>query len=159
MSSSTVELVMGVSQEESREILDALTSVVKRAGAISHSIAAGLGITPPDLLALFKLDDPVSMKELAHRVGCDASFITAVADSLESHGLVRREPGQRDRRVKHLVLTPEGIAAKERLMTELAGRMPWCDGLDDAERGCFLSLLKKMVAGIERDLRGAGGRG
>lgn len=151
MRSSTVEPVMGVSQEESREILDALTSVVKRAAAISHSIAAGLGITPPDLLALFKLDDPVSMKELAQRMGCDASFITAIADSLESHGLVRREPGQRDRRVKHLVLTPEGIAAKERLMTELAGRMPWCDGLDDAERRCFLTLLRKMLAGIAKD--------
>lgn len=151
MSSSTVELVMGVSQEESREILDALTSVVKRAAAISHSIAAGLGITPPDLLALFKLDEAVSMKELAERMGCDASFVTAIADSLESHGLVRREPGQRDRRVKHLVLTPEGIAAKERLMTELAGRMPWCDGLDDAERGCFLALLRKMLAGIAKD--------
>ena len=149
-----VELVMGVSQEESREILNALTSVVKRAAAISHSIAAGLGITPPDLLALFKLDDAVPMKELAQRIGCDASFVTAIADNLESHGLARREPGQRDRRVKHLVLTPEGVAAKERLMTELAGRMPWCDGLDDAERGCFLTLLRKMLAGIAKDLRG-----
>lgn len=151
LTSSMVELVMGVSQEESREILNALTSVVKRAAAISHSIAAGFGITPPDLLALFKLDDAVPMKELAQRMGCDASFVTAIADSLESHGLVRREPGQQDRRVKHLVLTPEGIAAKERLMTELAGRMPWCDGLDDAERGCFLTLLQKMLAGIAKD--------
>ena len=153
---STVELVMGASQQaetQSREILDALTGVVKQAAAISHSIAGAFGLTPPDLLALFKLeaaesvDTALSMKELAHLMACDASFITAVADSLERHGLIRREPGQRDRRVKHLVLTPEGIAAKERLMTELAVRMPWCHGLDDAERGCFLALLKKMVAG------------
>jgi hypothetical protein len=55
----------------------------------------------------------------------------------------------RDRRVKHLVLTPEGIAARERLMTGLARPMPWSHGLDDAERGCFLALLRKMVAGTE----------
>ena len=51
---------MGVSEApaeaQSREILDALTGVVKQAAAISHSIAAGLGLTPPDLLALFKMD-------------------------------------------------------------------------------------------------------
>jgi DNA-binding MarR family transcriptional regulator len=90
----------------------------------------------------------LTMKELAQRMGCDASFITAVADTLEQHGLVRREPDQRDRRVKNLVLTPEGIAAKERLMTELATRMPWCNSLDDAERQCFLGLLKKMLSSL-----------
>ena len=43
------------------------------------------------------------------------------------------------------VLTQEGIAAKERLMQELAERMPWCYALDDTERECFLGLLKKML--------------
>ena len=129
-----------------RDILDALTDLVKQAGAISQSIAAGFGVAPSDLLALFKLDGVLTMKELAQRMACDASFITVIADTLERQGLVRREPSQRDRRVKNLVLTPAGIAAKERLMRELATRMPWCTGLDDTERHCFLSLLKKMLA-------------
>ncbi len=128
-----------------RDILDALTDLVKRAGAISHSIAAGFGVAPSDLLALFKLDGVLPMKELAQRMGCDASFVTVIADTLERQGLARREPSQRDRRVKNLVLTPAGIAAKERLMRELATRMPWCYGLDDTERQCFLSLLRKML--------------
>ena len=129
-----------------RDILDALTDLVKQAGAISQTIAAGFGVAPSDLLALFKLDGVLTMKELAQKLSCDASFVTTIADTLEKHGLVRREPSQRDRRVKNLVLTPEGIAAKERLMHELATRMPWCNGLDDTERRCFLSLLKKMLA-------------
>ena len=78
-------------------------------------------------------------------MGCDASFVTAIADTLERHGFARRAPSERDRRVKHLLLTEEGIAAKERMMRELAARMPWCYALDDAERRCFLGLLKKMV--------------
>lgn len=131
---------------ENREILDAFGQFAKMFGAISQGIAAGFGIAPSDLLALFKLEEgSATMKELASRMGCDASFVTAVADALERHGLARREPSERDRRVKNLVLTPEGIAAKERLIRELAARMPWCTRLDDQERHCFLSLLKKMT--------------
>ncbi len=128
-----------------RDILDALTTLVKRAGTIGHSIAAGFGIAPHDLLALFKLDGGLAMKELAQRMGCDASFVTAIADKLERRGFIRREPGQRDRRVKNLMLTPEGIAAKERMMAQLAAKMPWCYALDESERQCFLTLLRKML--------------
>ena len=128
-----------------RDILDSLTDLVKQAGAISQSIAAGFGVAPSDLLALFKLDGVLTMKELAQKLSCDASFVTTIADTLEKHGLARREPSGRDRRVKNLVLTPDGIAAKERLMHELATRMPWCNGLDESERQCFLRLLNKML--------------
>jgi len=128
------------------EILDAFGNFAKQLGAISHSIAADFGVAPSDLLALFKIDGALPMKELAQRIGCDASFVTAVADALERRGLARREPAERDRRVKMLALTPEGIAAKERLKHELATKMPWCSRLDDTERSCFLSLLRKMTA-------------
>jgi MarR family transcriptional regulator, organic hydroperoxide resistance regulator len=129
-----------------RDILDALTDLVKQAGVIAQSIAASFGVAPSDLVALVKLDGVLTMKELAQRMACDASFVTVIADTLERQGLAKREPSQRDRRVKNLVLTPAGIAAKERLMRELATRMPWCYGLDDTERQCFLSLLTKMLA-------------
>src|SRR5579872_709308 len=128
-----------------RDILDSLTTLVKRAGTIGHSIADGFGIAPHDLLALFKLEGGLAMKELAQRMGCDASFVTAIADTLEQRGFIRREPGQRDRRVKNLLLTPEGTAAKERMMGQLAAKMPWCYALDDSERACLLGLLRKML--------------
>ena len=102
---------------------------------------------PSDLVALSKLDKPLPMKELAQRMACDASFVTAVADTLEENGLVTREPSPYDRRVKHLVLTSDGIAARERLTREFAVQLPWCTSLDDAERGGFLSLLRKMRRG------------
>ncbi len=128
-----------------RDILDALTTLVKRAGTIGQSIADGFGIAPHDLLALFKLEGGLPMKELAQRMSCDASFVTAIADTLEQRGFIRREPGQRDRRVKNLLLTPDGIAAKERMMAQLAAKMPWCYALDDSERACLLGLLRKML--------------
>ena len=128
-----------------RDILDTLTGLVKHVGSIAQAISAEFDIAPHDLLALFKMDGSLTMKELAQHMGCDASFVTTIADTLERHGFARREPSQRDRRVKNLVLTPEGIAAKERLMRELATRMPWCYALDDTERRCFLTLLRKVV--------------
>jgi len=135
-----------------RDILDTLTSLIKLVGGVGQEIAAEFGIAPHYLLAMFKLDSVLSMKELAQHMGCDASFITTVADTLERRGFVRREPSQRDRRVKNLVLTEEGIAAKERLMRELAAKMPWSYALDDAERWCFLGLLKKALGGARPDV-------
>ena len=129
-----------------REILDTFGALVRQLAATGQSIAASFRVAPSDLLALVKLDGVLPMKELAQRMGCDASFVTAVADALERHGLAKREPSQRDRRVKNLVLTPDGIAAKERLMQELAERMPWCYALDDTERQCLLALLRKMLS-------------
>jgi MarR family transcriptional regulator, organic hydroperoxide resistance regulator len=129
-----------------RDIVNGLTDLVKQAGAISQSIAAMFDIAPSELLALFKLDEVMTMKELAQHMACDASFITTIADTLERRGLARREPSLRDRRVKNLVLTPEGIAAKERMMQELALRMPWCYALDEKERHILLALIQKMLA-------------
>ena len=99
-----------------RDILDSLTGLVKLVGGVAQGIASEFDIAPHDLLAMFKLEGVLSMKELAQHMGCDASFVTSVADTLERRGFARREPSQRDRRVKNLVLTEEGIAAKERLM-------------------------------------------
>jgi DNA-binding MarR family transcriptional regulator len=128
-----------------RELVDALTELMHNAGEIANEVAPSFGVSTSDLLALFKLDDGLSMKELASRLACDASFVTVVTDALEKRGLVRREPNQRDRRVKNLRITPEGVAAKERLITEIGARMPWNTRLDDSERCCFLALLKKMA--------------
>jgi DNA-binding MarR family transcriptional regulator len=128
-----------------RDILDSFATLVKRAGAVGQSIADGFGLAVHDLLAMFKLDSGLAMKELAERMGCDASFITTIADNLEKHGFVNRQAGQRDRRVKILALTPEGEAAKEVLMAQLAKKMPWCYALDEAERRCFRDLLRKML--------------
>src|ERR1700683_5761855 len=95
-----------------RDILDTLTSLIKLVGGIAQEIAAEFDIAPHDLLALFKLDGVLTMKELAQHMGCDASFVTTIADTLERHGFARREPRQRDRRGKKLILTPGGTGAQ-----------------------------------------------
>ena len=70
---------------------------------------AGLGLTFQLAHALRLIgDEPRSMKELADMLVCDASNVTGIADRLEARGLVERRPGEGDRRVKVLALTPAG---------------------------------------------------
>lgn len=132
--------------ELNRQVTDALIELVKLMGTLGQSIGAEYGLGSSTAMALYKIDGPVSMKELSLRLGCDASFVTSIADSLEKHGLARREPSLRDRRSKNIVLTGHGEQVRERITGEVAARMPWCNALDATERQCFLELLRKMSA-------------
>jgi MarR family transcriptional regulator, organic hydroperoxide resistance regulator len=128
-----------------QEILDVLAELIKQAHDLGQGVASGFGLTGSDAMALAKLDAPMTMKELGLKLGCDASFVTTIADALERHGLARREPSQRDRRSKNIVLTPEGVSTRERIIGELAARAPWCTGLDTSERRCLITLMRKML--------------
>ena len=88
----------------------------------TFEVVTQLGLTPGDMKTLFELDpDPgCSMSELANTLHCDASNATWLVDRLEERGLVERRPHPRDRRVKSVVLTPEGIATKKLLVERLS---------------------------------------
>ena len=81
-----------------------------------------MGLTPGHMKTLFELDadDPRSMGELAEVLACDASNATWLIDRLEERGLVERRPHPRDRRVKTVVLTAEGVATKKLLMERMS---------------------------------------
>ncbi len=128
-----------------QQISETFSEIIKFAHDLSHAIATEFGLTGSDAIALFKLEAPMTMKELGQRMGCDPSFVTTIADALEKHGLARREPSLRDRRSKNIVLTPEGVRVRGRLCAELMARAPWCTALDTGERRCLLSLMRKML--------------
>ena len=138
-------------EQLNQQISETFSEIIKYAHDLGQDIATGFGLTGSDAIALFKLEAPMTMKELGQRMGCDPSFITTIADALEKHGLARREPSLRDRRSKNIVLTPEGVTVRDRLFTELMARAPWCTALDTGERRCLLGLMRKM-------LRSRGGR-
>jgi MarR family transcriptional regulator, organic hydroperoxide resistance regulator len=138
-------------------IMDSLIELVKHASTMGQSISGEFGLNGSDVLALIKIDGPLSMKELKHRLACDASFVTAIADSLEKHLLARREPSQRDRRSKNIVLTERGIAVRDEITKEVTARMPWCNALDTSERECFLELLQKMLSPSSEQSSDGGG--
>ena len=138
-------------EQLNQQISDTFPELFKLFHELGQRIAIEFGLNGSDAIALVKLDTPITMKELGQRMGCDPSFVTTIADSLEKHGLARREPSLRDRRSKNIVLTPEGVTVRDRLCAELMARAPWCTGLDTGERRCLLGLMRKM-------LRSCGGR-
>jgi len=138
-------------EQLNQQISDTLPELIKHFHDLGQRIAIEFGLNGSDAIALVKLDAPMTMKELGQRMGCDPSFVTTIADSLEKHGLGRREPSPRDRRSKNIVLTPEGEAVRNHLFRELMERAPWCTALDTSERRCLLGLMRKM-------LRSRGGR-
>ena len=137
--------------ELNQQITDTLGELFRHAHDLGQGIAADFGLTVSDTKALIMLEAPMTMKDLGLRMGCDPSFVTSVADALEKRGLARREPSQRDRRSKNLVLTSDGVTVRDRLFREILSQAPWCTELDTGERRCLLGLMRKM-------LRSRGGR-
>jgi DNA-binding MarR family transcriptional regulator len=62
----------------------------------------------------------VPMSSLAGKLFCDASNVTGIVDRLEARGLIERRPAEHDRRVKLLVLTPEGERLRATVMRQFA---------------------------------------
>jgi len=132
-------------EELNQQITDALSALLRSAHDMAQGIAANCGLTGSVVMALLKLEAPMTMKDLGLKMGCDPSFVTSIADALEGHGLAWREPSQRDRRSKNIVLTPEGVKVRDRIIEELSARAPWCTTLDASERQCLLGLMRKML--------------
>jgi DNA-binding MarR family transcriptional regulator len=107
-------------------------------------------LTPPHGFALSMLHEgPMRMRDMAERMTCDASYITAVVDRLEATGLAERRPSPTDRRVKEIALTARGeqVAAEvRRTMSEPPARI---DRLAPAERRALATLLAKVVTDDE----------
>ena len=56
------------------------------------------------------------MRSLSDEWGCDASNTTWIVDRLEKRGLAERKAKPGDRRVKLVVLTANGVKARQKLL-------------------------------------------
>ncbi|WP_369360065.1 MarR family winged helix-turn-helix transcriptional regulator [Streptomyces sp. cg2] len=118
--------------------------------------AVTLGLTAPQATALRELSAPMTMRELAERMSCEPSNATFVVDKLEKQQLIERRPHPGDRRAKQLVLTPQGVELRERLLVLLGEGSPLA-GLNREEQAQLQRLLERAVtrpAGAERSTGG-----
>jgi DNA-binding MarR family transcriptional regulator len=130
------------------EILDAMGELIATLIGRSEQIAQRFGVPAFCLKALHVLESSMAMRDLGKYMHCDPSFVTAIADLLEKRGLARREASTADRRIKNLVLTQEGVGLRGKIEREFMAHMPWRN-LDEQERACLLSLLRKMTAAAQ----------
>jgi DNA-binding MarR family transcriptional regulator len=112
------------------------------------------GLTTPQVRALAVLSvitDGVPISNLSVYTVCELSTMSRTIDALEAQGLVRREPGESDSRVRKVFLTDEG-------RTEFSRAWPFMhdvfetmfDGIDDAEYAALIATLQKMLKNIRR---------
>ncbi len=102
------------------------------------------------LLSRLDEDEGVPIGTLAEVLQCHSSNVTGLVDRLETRGLVVRQPDVTDRRVKLVVLTPEGRALRGKLL-EIARRPPEAltDRLDAEQLQTLNDLLAKACAGLD----------
>jgi DNA-binding MarR family transcriptional regulator len=91
------------------------------AGSRVPAIAAHCGLTSAQchVLRLLRPETALPMRDLADRLGCDASNVTGIVDRLEARGLVERRAANSDRRVRMLVLTPAGMGLRAQVVERL----------------------------------------
>ncbi|MGZ5905897.1 MAG: MarR family winged helix-turn-helix transcriptional regulator [Reyranella sp.] len=101
------------------------------------------------LLVLIQRRGPIGVVDLAGRVGRDYTTVSRQVAKLEDHGLVRRQPGTADRRVREAVVTPKGKSmtdAVDRARERLGGAIfaSW-DERDVAE---LIRLMRKFADAV-----------
>ncbi len=110
--------------------------------------AAAVGVSPGVLKSLFHLEpgQGIPMRDLADHWRCDASYVTSVTDVLEERGLARRWPHPTDRRVKMIVLTDAGAAARKRAFDLLYDPPAAFGALTVVEQRQLRDLLAKVAS-------------
>ena len=105
-------------------------------------------ITPVQYAALQTIQGApgIDQRSLARSIGFDTSTIGGVIDRLEARGLVQRHTAPEDRRVRQLMLTPEGAALLQQVVPGmLRAQERMLAPLSPTERKEFLRMTQLLV--------------
>jgi DNA-binding MarR family transcriptional regulator len=127
-----------------RELCGLVNGLAQQIAGHVRERAVALGLTAAQATALREMTGPMTMRDLAERMSCEPSNATFVVDKLEKQGLIERRPHPTDRRAKHLVLTAEGTALRERLL-ELLSRDSPLAGLTADQQRVLQELLEQAI--------------
>lgn len=85
----------------------------------THAAALGLSAVQVKVLLRLTPGEASPMRKLARQLDYDASNLTVLVDRLTQRGAVKRQADPTDRRVKALVLTPEGERLRDQFWHNL----------------------------------------
>lgn len=94
--------------------------------------------------AILIVDGQTPMREIAEELGCDPSYVTAIADQLDQRGLARRTTGK-DRRVKVLALTDAGMQLHSQIADAVDRRGAFAHRLSQAQKQTLKELLGVLL--------------
>lgn len=114
-------------------------------------------LTPPQVHTLMWLgeDGPLSMGDLARRIGITEKTMTGVIDRLERNGHVERARGESDRRVVRVRLTRKGAATQGRLHEKLEGSIAeLLSYVEPADRGALIRIFERITERLAEIAKG-----
>ena len=128
------------------EITQCLRRIIKSLQDYSQKVYRHFGITGPQLWVLKTIyqDGSLPVGELSKRMYLHPSTLTAAVDRLEKKGYVLRSRIEKDRRVIHVQLTPEGRRLARRTPKPVQGKMIY--GLKKLKK----EDLRRIHASIEK---------
>lgn len=133
------------------EVTDAFLALMGAMRDHLGQVAAAMDVSPPMLLTLRMLSEPLPQREIAARIGCDPSYVTSLVDRLEELEAVERTPDPDDRRVNRIVLTERGRQLRAEMAVDLLRDMPLVRGLDDEQLRSLDALLRHALASVVDD--------
>lgn len=102
-------------------------------------------------LFLLRKGSASTLAEMSRELQLDAGALTRTLDRLEAKGLLKRERSTKDRRVVHLALTDEGMAASAHVPKVLCETLNvYLDGFSHGEWQTLLDLLRRMAHNAEQ---------
>lgn len=130
-------------------VLDAdlrLLDVAERLRQHWAAHAAALGLTAIQAKVLLRLlpGEAIPMRKLAAQLDYDASNLTTLVDRLAAHGALERQSDPTDRRVKALVLTPEGQRLRKQFWHNLVTDAGPLTSLRETDLRNLIRLLTKL---------------
>ncbi len=120
----------------------------------SEAVLQEAGLSHVQLRLLYNLiysTEPLSLSELARRLGCGKSNVAQLMDRMHKDDLVRRIPHEQDRRRRHAFVTEEGKRRLREALLAVSAAGPRILGeLESSDREELACLLTKSLALRER---------
>ncbi|WP_116102599.1 MarR family winged helix-turn-helix transcriptional regulator [Amycolatopsis thermalba] len=131
--------------EIDRDVCKLVHEFARRLDVQVRRVGEEVGLTPAQVVALRELSEPITARELASRMSCEASNATFVIDRLEDQGLVGLRHHPTDRRAKEIVLTDAGVQARSGVLERLNRTSPLVS-LDRDRQESLVELLRALVS-------------
>ncbi|MDH6142298.1 MULTISPECIES: MarR family winged helix-turn-helix transcriptional regulator [Kitasatospora] len=127
------------------ELMDAVAGVSSAFWIDFAAAAARHGLSATQAKALGAVLEPVPMRALAERLGCDASNVTGIVDRLESLGLATRAAAAADRRVKIVTITPTGTDVLHAIRDDMTRAHRALESLNAEQRAALLAMCAQLL--------------
>ncbi|MGO4546121.1 MarR family winged helix-turn-helix transcriptional regulator [Paenibacillus sp. 2TAB23] len=113
----------------------------------------GLGMTHGRMLTILSQSGPQKASALAEQLLITSGGVTGIADRLIELGYVKRERGEKDRRVVMLEITEDGsniVKLIETLRSKIMHKL--FDGMSEADMEQGVQLFETMSRNMETDV-------